>query len=246
MNSARHDSGWKRPGSASAKDLRALASRFQNLLEKQRTRLAQELHDNLTQKLTVVSLELSLLDSGMAGEHELSRAQIREKIKELGQIILEVIHSLRKIKAELRPKVLDEFGLVAALEWESEAFQSKTGLSCRFRAEPDQMTVAPNVGTELFRIFQEILANVAAHAKARRVQVELRQDAKRVTLQVQDDGRGITAEQIASAKSIGVLELRERAKALGGEIHISGSPRGGTSVTVSVPASPAEAKKSVS
>ena len=212
-----------------------MATRFQRLLERERTRLAQELHDNLTQKLTVVSLELSLLDGNLSSEQELSRARISGKIKEIGLLINDMIHSLRRIKAELRPKVLDEFGLVAALEWESEVFSKRRRIECRFHAEPEDMEVPSHLSTELFRMFQEILANVAVHAKAHRVQVDLKQERSWLILQAKDDGLGITPEQMASSKSVGLLELRERTAALGGELRIHGTPGAGTTVVIRVP-----------
>lgn len=243
-NPCEHKPVSARSEKISADDLRALALRFQTLLERERTRLAQELHDNLTQKLTVLALELSLLDGNILSEQDYPRARLREKVKEMGQIVTDMIQSLRKIKAELRPKVLDEFGLVAALEWESTAFQRRTGIKCRFNANPDEMVLSPHMATEVFRMFQEIISNVAEHAQARQVGVEVTQDQAGLMLRVHDDGKGITRQQRESPKSLGLLELRERAEAIGGELELIGKPGSGTVVTVRIrsaglPAAPA-------
>src|SRR5204863_211323 len=126
-------------------------------------------------------------------------------------IVTEMIMSVRQIKAGLRPKLLDECGLVAALEWESERFQTRTGAKCVVRAVPEDLALPAQTATELFRIFQEIMANVAEHAQARRVEVALKQEAKGLILKVSDDGRGITAEQSSDPKAVGLLAMRERA-----------------------------------
>jgi signal transduction histidine kinase len=229
------DENADQTASRSVAELRALAQRAQAALEQQRTRLAQELHDHLTQKLTVVSLELSLLDSGLSSEQGLSGPKLREKVKELSFLVQDAIQSLRKIKAELRPKLLDEFGLIAALEWETAEFQRKTGLQCTFSAIPDDVRLEPHVATELFRMFQGILANVMDHARASHVTVKVREDGPQLHLRVSDDGAGITQEAIESPASLGLLELRERTAAVRGELQLEGSPGRGTTVAIKVP-----------
>ncbi len=241
MNPSKKGPAAVQPGTVSVDELRGLATRFQKLLESERTRLAQELHDNLTQKLTVISLELSLMDGSVSSENDLPRAKLKEKIKELAAIVSDMIHSLREIKAQLRPKVLDEFGLVAAVEWETKAFGKKTGIEAFFRAEKEELTLAEPMATELFRMFREIMANIADHAQARKVTVELKEKGGRLVLRVSDDGIGITPAQTASPKSLGLLELRERATALSGTIEITGASGAGTTVTVAIPLQSARA-----
>ena len=209
--------------------------RLQNILEKQRTSLAQELHDTLAQNLTVLVLELSLMQDSVTSEPVLSRSTLHEKLKELAQIVNEMIRSLRKIIAELRPKLLDECGLVAALEWESEGFMKRTGLKCRLEAHPEELTLPPDVASGLFRMFREMLSNIEKHAQARQVDIEVKQDGSGVILRVTDDGKGIMPEQIRSSNAMGLIEIRERARSLGGELEIEGIAGKGTSVTVKVP-----------
>ena len=221
---------------ASPDELRALCSRLQKKLEQERARLAQELHDDLTQKMTVIALEMSLLDASVQSERELSRTQLKEKVREIAQIINEMIHSLRRIKSELRPKLLDEFGLAAALEWECTEFARRTGLRCEFKAEPEEVVLKPAVAIEFFRVFQDVMSNVAQHGKARRVNVRIMQDAEGVTLCVSDDGRGIRPEELEGRQSLGLAELRARADALGAEFIIIGEAQAGTTVTIRLPA----------
>jgi signal transduction histidine kinase len=220
-------------------ELRALAARYQKQLENERTRLARELHDDLTQKLTVVSLELSLVDNSVHADEERGRARLRENIKELSQLVADMINSLRRIKGELRPKVLDEYGLIAAVEWESNEFARKTGIRCAVRAEPEEIAMTAGTATELFRIFQEIMTNVEKHAHAKRVEVLIRQEGQKVILRVGDDGIGISTEALKRASSVGLLELRERAATLQGQISVVGTEGRGTTVTVEAPLSPA-------
>jgi signal transduction histidine kinase len=204
-------------------------------LEAERTRLATELHDDLIQKLTILSLELSLMDGSMLAEPNLDRARVRAKVDELAGLVSGMIRSLRKMKGQLRPKLLDEYGLIAALEWATDGFRNRTGLKCRFKSQQEELSLPPQVATELFRAFQEILSNIEAHAQAERVDVDVRQDRTWLQLRVSDNGAGIGYDKIASDSSLGLLELRERVLPLGGEVQVEGVPGKGTTVTIKVP-----------
>ena len=225
----------KEPPRPTVEDLRVLANRYQAELEHERTRLAHELHDNLTQKLTVVSLELSLIHNGIQADEDVSRAQLLEKVKEVTELVNDLITSLRQIKGELRPKVLDEFGLVAALEWEGKEFERTTGIRCVVRSDPEEVLTEPQVATQLFRVFQEILNNVWKHASARRVETVVQQRNGQISLSVADDGVGIAAAAAQSTSASGLLDLRERVTMLQGALAISGSPGQGTKIQIVVP-----------
>jgi signal transduction histidine kinase len=223
------------PATASIQELRALVQRSQNLLESERTRLARELHDGLVQKLTVLALEFSLMEARILAEENVARLKVPEKLKELAALVGDMIHALRKIQGTLRPKVLDEYGLIAALEWATDTFRKRTGLECRFTVHKEEPVVPPLVATGLFRMFQEILLNIERHAHAQRVEIEVQEKRKWLVLTVSDDGRGITAEQINSSSSLGLIELRERVLPWQGRLTVESAPGTGTRITVKVP-----------
>jgi signal transduction histidine kinase len=145
------------------------------------------------------------------------------------------VDSVRRIAAELRPGLLDDFGLVAAIEWHAQEFEQRTGVSCQVYSDLDETIVSPEQSTALFRIVQEALTNVARHAAATTVQIRIYRDGGELVLRIEDDGAGIGEEDLASARSLGVIGMRERAALLGGMVQITGSPGGGTTVTACVP-----------
>ncbi|MDB6023728.1 MAG: putative Hybrid sensor histidine kinase, partial [Pedosphaera sp.] len=142
---------------------------------------------------------------------------------------------VRKLCTELRPGVLDDLGLVPAIEWQAREYQSRTGIVCDMQITLGELEVDPERSTALFRIFQEILTNVARHAKATRVAVVMKRAGGDVVLEVNDNGQGIEPGKIAGEKSLGLLGMRERAFILGGEVDISGAAGKGTRVRVTVP-----------
>ena len=136
----------------------------------------------------------------------------------------------------MRPKLLDDLGLSAAIEWQAREFEQRSGVECDIKSEPDDIVLDPARSTALFRIFQETLTNVARHAGASRVDVLLRMDPGEVEMTVVDDGVGITTEQASDARSLGIVGMRERVYSLGGTFEIGGQPGVGTTVHVTVPA----------
>ena len=226
--------------------VRALSARAQARLESEKTRLAREIHDDLAQKLTALAIELSLLDSGFdySGQ-EVSTQELRAKIKNLYELADGIIKSARRIEARLRPKVLDEFGLAAAIEWQTHEFEKETGIKCQFTAEPEDIILERNFSTEIFRVFQEILSNVAYHASASRVSVRVEEKAGRLCLEVRDNGKGVTREQTSDPKSLGLLGMKERASLLSGTVHIEGAPGSGTLVRVLAPVKRSEERVGV-
>jgi two-component system sensor histidine kinase UhpB len=203
--------------------LRALAGRLQIVREEERKRAAREIHDQLGQALTAIKIDLSSL----IPEQE-------QRFESLFRLIDETIESVRRISTELRPGILDE-GLLAAVEWATEEFQSRTGTKCRLDVPADDIVIDREVATALFRILQETLTNVARHANATHVSVRLAKGDDGLTLEVHDDGKGISEEQVAADSSLGILGMRERAVLLGGELAISGAPGEGTTMTVRIP-----------
>jgi signal transduction histidine kinase len=159
-----------------------------------------------------------------------------EKTRELGAHIDSTIKMVRRIATELRPGILDHLGLGAALEWQANEFQTRTGIRCDVESGLSEMALDADINTALFRIFQETLTNIIRHAGATHVAVHLKERGDRVILGVRDNGRGISKAEISNTKSMGLLNMRERAALLGGDFKISRIPGGkGTRVVVSIP-----------
>jgi signal transduction histidine kinase len=152
------------------------------------------------------------------------------------KLVDETIQAVRRIATELRPGILDDLGLGAAVEWAAEEFQARTGIKCRMSLPDLDIALDQDSATALFRIFQETLTNVARHADATEVDVMLARSRDDLSLEVHDNGKGISEEKLAEGRSLGILGMRERALLLGGELAISGAPGKGTKVKVRVPA----------
>ena len=216
----------------SHEQLRALSVYLQSVREEERTRIAREVHDELGQALTCFKLDLSWIASKLPRELQ----PLAEKARALTAHIDSTIQTVRRISAELRPGVLDHLGLGAALEWQANEFQNRTGIKCDVRTHLREVPLDQDLSTTLFRIFQETLTNVIRHAGATRVKVELAQHDSRITLEVKDNGRGIERREISNGKSMGLLGMRERAALLGGVFKIGRVAQGaGTKVCVSIP-----------
>jgi signal transduction histidine kinase len=210
--------------------LRALTGHLQFVREEERTRIAREIHDELGQALTGLKIDLSWLSSRLP-----KLRPLRTKIKSMSVQIDETIHAIRRISTELRPGVLDNLGLVAAIEWQAAEFQERTGIRCELRIEATESLWERNFSTACFRIFQETLTNIIRHAHATLVEVRLAQDDHALVLTVRDNGRGITETEIGHARSIGLIGMTERAAQVGGEVVFSGVPGRGTTVTLRAP-----------
>ena len=216
----------------SHEQLRALSVYLQHVREEERTRIAREVHDELGQALTSCKLDLSLLANKLPG----NLSPLREKAKALSAHIDATIQTVRRIATELRPGILDHLGLIAALEWQANEFQTRTGIKCDVRTDLHEPVLTPDLATTFFRIFQETLTNIIRHAGATQVMVHLKEAAGRIILEVKDNGRGISPEEISNTRSMGLLGMKERAALLGGTFKIGPGPGGkGTLATVSIP-----------
>jgi PAS domain S-box-containing protein len=227
---------------ASREQMRALAGRLQAVREEERTNIAREIHDELGGALTSLKIDFSLLTkSALKIENEAVRTSLLAGMDSMVKFIDATIHTVRRISMELRPGVLDDLGLVAALEWQLKDFEKRTGIRSEFIVPEEEISFDAELSTVLFRIFQEALTNVARHSGATEVRVRLRMDADSPTLEVEDNGKGIEKEKILSSKSLGLLGMRERAQMFGGRITVTGTPGIGTTVTVEIP--PVEKRK---
>jgi len=217
---------------ASEENLRALAKHLQSVREEERIHIAREIHDELGQALTGLKFELN----SFAKQCESDSAENRnEKQQALNVSIDRIINSVRRIASGLRPEVLDEIGLAAAYEWQAREFQRRTGIRCHVQIPAQFTDPDKERSTALFRIFQELLTNVARHANATRVNVALSEGEAALALCVEDNGRGIRETEAQSPRSLGFLGLRERVLAFGGTIDVKGDEGKGTRVCVSIP-----------
>ncbi|HVS50755.1 MAG TPA: histidine kinase [Opitutaceae bacterium] len=215
----------------SLEQLRALTNHLQHVREQERTRIAREVHDELGQALTGLKLDMSWLATRLAKNAK----PVQQKVKTMTAHIDATIQTVRRIATELRPGILDGLGLVAAIEWQANEFQSRTGVPCHVVPNVPDTQWDQDFTTVFFRIFQETLTNIIRHAAATRVEVQLFEDHGALVLVVADNGRGVSEEEIASTRSIGLIGMRERAMLIGGEISLQGTPGLGTTVTLRVP-----------
>jgi len=212
--------------------LRNLARHLELIREEEKTRIARQVHDELGQMLTALKMDVAWLSSRLPKEND----PLRQKARAMSELISTTIQSVQRISAELRPGLLDDLGLVAALEWQSHEFQQRTDIDCRLDLVDEAgLELAPDLKTALFRIFQEMLTNVARHAQATAVTISLVRPDHQLRLIVKDNGKGITPAQISDPKSLGLIGIRERLHPWHGELQIESSPGAGTTVSVTVP-----------
>jgi signal transduction histidine kinase len=157
------------------------------------------------------------------------------RILEMTKLIDETIGTVRRLVTELRPSILDDFGLFAALEWQLQEFQKRTAIKSKFASTLEYINMDEELSIAIFRIFQEALTNVARHANATIVTATLYKEADSLVLKVEDNGKGMSADDIHNTKSVGIIGMRERALFLGGTINFSGEPSKGTTVSVQFP-----------
>lgn len=224
---------------ASQKQLRDLSAHLQSVREEERRNLARELHDEFGQSMTALKIELVRLGGKKAA------ARGDNQIPAMIDIVDTAMETVRKIVLELRPGVLDELGLAAAMEWQTKEFQKRTGIACSLHIEFEEPAACIKLKTTVFRILQECLTNIARHAQAKNVRITLRDEGTRIFFEIEDDGRGIDLARVEASDShtFGILGMRERALLLDGTVEISrvetgGEGGSGTRVTVSIPRPP--------
>ena len=209
--------------------LRALSNRLQAIREDERTGIAREIHDELGQALTALKIDLAWVHR-RRGEDP----AVGVKLREMMQATDAVLESVRRISSELRPGVLDDLGLLAAIEWQAEEFQRRSGIPCEVRSALGDLQLDRDLATTVFRIFQEALTNVVRHASATRVDVTLGLERGKLRLAISDDGVGIP-EIAPRLGSLGLLGMSERARRLGGDCTIQRREGRGTVVSLIVP-----------
>jgi len=219
----------------SRRQLRALSARLQSLREEERAHIAREIHDELGQTLTGLKMDLRWAEKHLAREPDLTLNPVLDKIVEAGELADATIAGVQRIAAELRPGVLEDLGLAAALRHEAQHFQERTGVHCRLQLPESLPDLPREIATNVFRIFQEALTNVARHAEAKELEVHLACEPGGLVLRVIDDGKGIRRSDLEDVKSLGLVGMKERAQLLGGEVTVQpGSPHG-TMVELALP-----------
>jgi signal transduction histidine kinase len=237
MNARRAGPTAARPArrSGGRASLQSVRLRLEVAREEERARVARELHDELGQVLTSLKLEFMWLVDELRRSEPKPGIQLVNKLQSLIGLIELSIQSVRQISSDLRPAVLDHLGLKEAVQWEATRFQARTGIRCRVEWDVNHPIEERSRALALFRILQEALTNVVRHAHAGAVRIAARERGRTLTLTIKDNGRGIGKGDLASVDSIGLLGMTERARLLGGEVRISGSPGRGTTVNVRVP-----------
>ena len=219
----------------SREQLRALAARLQAVREEERTRVAREIHDELGQMLTAIKMDLRWIENDLEQLDDPRLNPLLDKAVAATELTDALARSVQRIAAELRPGILDRLGLVMALTHEAEQFQQRTGIQCRLKLSEDEPLLPAESVTAVFRIFQEALTNVARHARASEVEIELESSPGFIALKICDNGSGIKSDDLLGGHSLGLLGMQERARHLGGEITFKSGPAGGTLLTLQIP-----------
>jgi signal transduction histidine kinase len=221
----------------SAADMHALAARLQGVREEERAALSRELHDNLGQHLTAFALQFEsvCMESHALADGPSELAILYDKITGMVPLVERLIEQTQSICAALRPGVLDELGLVAAIEWLAEKTAKRTGMVITLSLPTEDVDVDKDIALALFRIVQEALTNVARHAQATRAEVGMHADGSGWEVEIQDNGRGFIPSARLGPKSLGMLGMRERAVAFGGTLNFLSEPGKGTTVRVRMP-----------
>lgn len=221
---------------AELQQLRALSIRGEVVREEERVRISRQIHDELGHVLTGLKLDVAWAERRLdETPPSATVGLLRERLRTMSGQVDAVIQTVRRIATDLRPGVLDELGLVPAIEWQTHDFQMRSGIPCDLVAEVRDLAIDADRSTAMFRIFQEILTNVARHARATRVEIRIGVHAGKIVLDVQDNGGGITEDEVSDPKSLGILGMRERARQWGGDVAIHGVPLEGTAVVVRMP-----------
>jgi signal transduction histidine kinase len=216
-----------------SEQLRKLSAHLQNIREQERIHIAREMHDELGQLLTGFKMDVAWLNRRMNKGDD---PAIKEKLESLMQIADEAVSFVRKVAAELRPSILDDLGLVPALEWHSKEFQKRFDIDVDFHSRLEDITTSDLVATGLFRMYQESLTNVARHSGARKVVANLQKTTSQICLSITDDGKGFEVSGSGERKTLGLLGMKERAIMIGGNLEILSQPGKGTTVIITVPA----------
>ncbi|MBX3254596.1 MAG: PAS domain S-box protein [Chitinophagaceae bacterium] len=215
----------------SLEEIRMLSGHLQEVREEERKSIAREIHDELGQQLTVLKMDIAWVIRKLGNKEQ----EIIKRLKDVLDMTDATIKAVRRICSELRPTVLDDLGLTAAMEWHARTFEKNTGLAIKLHMPETDTSYPPDLKTGLFRIYQESLTNTARHAQANNVDVYLKLEGDAIVLHITDDGKGFDTETVGQKKTLGILGMKERSLMMGGRYKIESSRGKGTAVTVVIP-----------
>jgi two-component system sensor histidine kinase UhpB len=217
--------------------LRNLMLQLEHTREDERKRIARELHDEFGQLLTGLKLDLSWLSKQVAKEAVALPTPVMDKLKAMTGLVDDSIQLVRRVAADLRPSILDDLGLIPALQWQAREFEARAGFPCETELASDlvQRNLDSDRSSALFRIAQELLTNVMRHARASRARLLLREESNGWLLEVSDNGRGIVAKDYVNPTTLGLRGMQERVALFGGTLEFRGEPEKGTTVRVWIP-----------
>jgi PAS domain S-box-containing protein len=215
----------------SQEELKRLNIYLQNIREEERGRIAREIHDDLGQQLTGLKMEMSLIMKKIKPEN----IELKSKVDESIQLVDNAVKSVRRIATQLRPSILDDLGLVAALEWLSEEFEKRYHIKTNFSSGSFIKNITPDTSIALFRIYQESLTNILRHSKATEVNATLSEENEVLTLSISDNGIGFEVEKMNTFTTLGLIGIKERTNLIGGSLNIESNKDEGTSLLISVP-----------
>jgi signal transduction histidine kinase len=216
----------------SHEQLRNLSMHLERARENERALIAREIHDELGQRLTALRFDLGWVGKRLAPEESI----VSGRVQSMSQLVDGTIRTVRRIAMELRPRLLDDLGLVAAMEWQVTEFEERTGIVCVLHMARGEVAVEQMRATAIFRILQEALTNIIRHAEATRVDVTFAKEKGMLILKVVDNGRGIAQDQVSGTSSFGIMGMNERAREWNGTVAVTGRPGKGTTITVDIPA----------
>ncbi|MCJ7619088.1 MAG: sensor histidine kinase, partial [Anaerolineae bacterium] len=216
--------------------LQELSSRLIDAQEQERKRIAQELHDELGQALTAMSINLSAIDKQLGVELD---PEIAERLAETDSLITRTLEQMREMALDLRPSMLDDLGLLPALRWYVKRYENRTGILVDLEVVGLELRLPEHIETAMYRVVQEALTNVARHARANRVDIRLQRRDSIFQAFIEDDGSGFdpaeVADREAQGRGVGLVGIRERIAALGGSLEIKSHPGKGTRLTIELP-----------
>ena len=211
--------------------LRQLSAHLQNIREEERIHIAREMHDELGQLLTGFKMDVSWLRKRLAANND---PALLEKLEGMVGLTDEAVRFVRKISAELRPSILDDLGLIPALEWHNREFEKRYNIKIEFQSHIQDLKIPPSIATGIFRMYQESLTNVARHSGAKKVSAILDVTDENIHLSIADDGKGFDTGT-TERKTLGLLGMKERAIMIGGKLEIKSQPGKGTHILITIP-----------
>jgi signal transduction histidine kinase len=222
---------------SSREELRALTEHQRTLRELEQKRVSREIHDELGQALTSLKMKIHLLVRRIRDRSAgaVSPGELEDKLADLSELVDGTITSVRRISSELRPSILDDFGLVAAIEWQASQFEQEMEIPCLLRSSTDKLELDSETEVAMFRIIQEALTNIARHAAATKVSITLRSLPDHLLIRVEDNGRGIDLRKDNKKQSLGILGMKERSRLIGAALSIGPRRGGGTTVELKIP-----------